>query len=99
MSHPQFVDTHHVATIRQVLGDVANALEELNVDRCDLDDVQEIIDKAHAELERGQPSILTLGTYLNSLARSLRSQPNARTVVMELDAAMRDAKVPTNWEH
>jgi hypothetical protein len=45
------------------------------------------------------PSVATLGTYLNSLARSLRSQAQVRTVVMELDAAMRDANVPTTWEH
>jgi len=99
MSEDRFVDAQQAAAIRQVLGDVENALQALRLDGCDVDDVDEIIIKANAELRRDLPNVLTLGTYLNSLARSLRSQPNARTVVMELDAAMRDARVPTNWEH
>jgi hypothetical protein len=95
---PQPVDQAHAASIRQVLGDVEDALAALDLDECDLSDVQEVIDKAIAELDNPIPSTATLGTYLNSLARSLRSQPQVRTVVLELDAAMRETNVPTNWE-
>jgi hypothetical protein len=95
----QHVDQQHAASIRQVLSDVEDALEALNLDACDVSDVQEIIDKAFAELDNPIPSTATLGTYLNSLARSLRSQSQVRTVVMELDTAMREANVPTTWEH
>jgi hypothetical protein len=93
------VDQQHAASIRQVLCDVEDALETLDLDGCDVSDVQEIIDKALVELDHPVPNSATLGTYLNSIARSLRSQPRVRTVVLELDAAMRDANVPTNWEH
>jgi hypothetical protein len=97
------VTTHlnpqQASSIRHVLMDVEDALEALDLDGCDVSDVQEIIDKAVAELDNPTPSIATLGTYLNSLAKSLRSQSQVRTVVMELDAAMRDANVATTWEH
>jgi hypothetical protein len=95
----QHVDQKQAAAIRQVLLDVEDALEELHLAGCDTSDVQEIIDKAMAELDHPIPSVATLGTYLNSLARSLRSESRVRTVVMELDATMREANVPTNWEH
>jgi hypothetical protein len=95
----QHVDQKQAAAIRQVLLDVEDALEELDLAGCDTSDVQEIIDKAMAELDHPIPSVATLGTYLNSLARSLRSESRVRTVVMELDATMREANVPTDWEH
>ena len=93
------VTSQHATSLRQALLDAEDALEVLDLDGCDVSDVQEIIERALAELERPNPSTATLSTYLNSLARSLRSQTQVRTVVMELDAAMRDANVPTNWEH
>jgi hypothetical protein len=97
------VTTHmnpqQVSSIRQVLLDAEDALQALDLDGCDVTDLQEIIDKARSELDNRTPNIATLGTYLNSIARSLRSQAQVRTVVMELDAAMRDANVATTWEH
>jgi hypothetical protein len=91
------VDSRHANAIREVLLDVTDALGSLDLDSCDIGDLQEIIDAAVTELDRPHPSVATLGTYLNSLARSLRSDPKVRTVVMELDVAMREANVPTNW--
>lgn len=93
------VDPANADAIRQVLMDAQAAIQELDSDTCDVADVQEIIDKAAAELDTAQPNAATLGTYLNSIARSLRNEPRVRTIVMELDAAMRQAKVPANWEH
>jgi len=95
----QQVDRQHATSIRQVLLDVEDALEALDLDDCDTSDIQHIIDKTFAELANPVPNTTTLGTYLNSLARSLRSQPRVRTVVLELDAVMREANVPTTWEH
>jgi hypothetical protein len=99
MSVRHVVDRANATAIRQVLMDVQAAMQELDSDACDAADVQEVIDKAAAELDAPQPNIATLGTYLNSVARSLRREPRVRTLVMELDAAMRAAHVPTNWEH
>ena len=95
----QHVDGQQVTSIRQVLLDVEDALEVLDLDGCDTSDVQEVLDMTRAELDNPIPNTATLGTYLNSLARSLRAQPRVRTVVLELDAVMREANVPTTWEH
>jgi hypothetical protein len=35
----------------------------------------------------------------SDLARRLRAEPDTRAIVMQLDAAMREAGVPTQWEH
>lgn len=99
MSVRHVVDPAGADAIRQVLMDVRAAMQDLDSDACDVADIEEIVDKVAAELDANQPNAATLSTYLNSIARSLRAEPRVRTVVMELDAAMRAAKVPTNWEH
>lgn len=88
-----------VRNIREALAAARQVAQNLRLDSCDMDDLEEVIRPAEAELEANMPNVLTLATYLNSLARSLRSEPGARTAVMRLDAAMREAGVPTNWEH
>lgn len=68
-------------------------------DGCDVLDLEEIIQPVERELDSNHPHANTLATYLNSLARSLRAQPQARSIVLELDGAMREAGLPTDWEH
>lgn len=88
-----------VESIRQALAAARAAAQSAQLDSCDLDDIEDIIAPVEAELEANLPNVQTLSTYLNSLARSLRSAPAARSVVMQLDAAMRGAGIPTQWEH
>ena len=99
MDTKRVIQDKNALALRQVLMDVRDALTELDLDSCDIDDVREVIEKAESELDRSSPSVDAVGIYLNSIARSLRAQPNVRTVVMELDAAMHAANVVTNWEH
>jgi hypothetical protein len=99
MSVRHVLDRKNAEAIRQVLIDVRAVLDALELDDCDSSEVREVIDKIAAELDSPQPQVATLGLYLNSVARSLRSEPQARTVVMELDAAMHEAQLPRNWEH
>jgi hypothetical protein len=68
-------------------------------DSCDIADIEELIAPVETELRSTRPSIQTLSTYLNSLAKSLRADPGSRGVCMQIDAAMRNAGVPTHWEH
>lgn len=68
-------------------------------DGCDAGDIDEIVEPVEQELQKPMPSEELLGMYLNSLARSLRAVPAARSVVKQLDTAMRAAGLPTNWEH
>jgi hypothetical protein len=85
--------------LRDALAAARAAAHTVQLDSCDVDDLEAVIEPATAELAADLPNVATLGTYLNSLARSLRSEPAARAAVMQLDAAMRNAGIPTQWEH
>lgn len=69
------------------------------LDGCDADDIEDIIAPIETELRAPRPNIQTLTTYLNSLAKSLRADPSTRGVCMQIDSAMRNAGIPTHWEH
>jgi hypothetical protein len=66
------------------------------LDSCDVDDIDEVIDALNQELARPHPNKNTLATYLNSLARSLRSEPPASDAYVQLNDAMRDAGILEN---
>ena len=93
------MDRDAIENIREAVAAARNAASNAGLDGCDLDDIEDVIEPVEAELRSSQPNVQTLSTYLNSLARSLRSDPGARTVCLQLDAAMRNAGVPTSWEH
>jgi len=85
--------------LRAALAAARAAAHAVQLDSCDVADLEELMAPAAAELATDRPNVATLGTYLNSLARSLRSEPAARKAVMQLDAAMRNAGIATQWEH
>jgi hypothetical protein len=83
----------HIDSIREAVRKAERAASAA-LDSCDVDDVDEVIASVEQELSRPNPNKNTLSTYLNSLARSLRSLPSAQGVCDQLDSAMRDAGVP-----
>lgn len=89
----------HVEQLRQAVQAAREAIQRANLDACDAGDLEEIIEPVERELNAAHPNSATLSTYLNSLARSLRAEPGARSAVVQLDAAMRDSGVPAQWEH
>jgi translation initiation factor 2B subunit (eIF-2B alpha/beta/delta family) len=99
MSAHHVVDRAQAEALRQALMSLQDSLRDSDNDACDAADLEEVIAKANEELERQQPNVSTLSTYLNSIARSVRHQSSNRSALADLDAAMRDAHVPTNWEH
>ena len=78
--------------------DAARQVAHQDLSRCDIDDIDELTIPLERELDAHRPNPLTLATYLNSLARSLRADPAARKICLQLDAVMRDAGIPTDWE-
>ena len=99
MERHAIADRQAIEGIRQALAAAREAAQRAGLDSCDLDDLEQVIAPAEAELDAPLPNVQTLTTYLNSLARSLRAAPAARAVVTQLDSAMRAAGVPTQWEH
>ncbi|HEY4366480.1 MAG TPA: hypothetical protein VGN07_04540 [Steroidobacteraceae bacterium] len=90
---------HNIISIREVIAAARAAAKSGNFDGCDLDDIEEVMLPVERELDAAHPNPHTVATYLNSLARSLRSQPEARAVVVRIDEVLRDAGLPTDWEH
>lgn len=70
----------------------AHSSKQLNAS--DVDDIDQIIARLKQELNRPLPKPGTLGTYLNSLLRSLRTQHHAGPVVSQLVKVMNDADIP-----
>jgi hypothetical protein len=93
------MESAHVEALRNALTEVRQIARRAGLDDCDVGDLEEVIAPAEAELRSDLPNVNTLATYLNSVARSLRANPEGRAACMQLDAAMRQAHVPTNWEH
>jgi hypothetical protein len=89
----------HVDRLRQAVQAARDAMQRANLDACDRGDLEEILNPVDRELNSTDPNPATLSTYLNSLARSLRSDPAALSAVKQLDAAMRDSGVAAHWEH
>jgi hypothetical protein len=85
--------------IRAAVAATRRLMPDLELDDCDRDDLNALADRVELEIEAHQPNPRTLAICLNSIARSLRADPRARSVCLELDAAMRDADIPTQWEH
>jgi len=84
--------------IRQAIA-AAREVARSDLSSCDAADIDELVQPVERELDSSHPNVQTLGTYLNSLARSLRTDPAARAVCLQLDAAMREAGVPSSWEN
>lgn len=89
------VDTHQLTTIHQALLCVTDTVGMLTFPRCDQDDVFELIDRVEAELRAEHPDTQVIATSLDSLAHSLRDQPEARDACLRLTGAMAAAGVPS----
>jgi hypothetical protein len=85
-----------MARIREAVQAAQKLVHSGKLDKCDVDDIDEVITSIDRELGRPSPNKNTLSTYLNSLVRSLRPHSHAHGVCAQLETAMREAKVPTN---
>jgi hypothetical protein len=88
------MDKAAIERIRKAVQTAHDVVHTAKLDSCDVDDIDEVIDAVNLELARASPNRGTLATYLNSLARSLRSEPPASDAYIELNQAMRHAGVP-----
>ncbi len=85
-------------TLRQALRHTRERIAALEFSACDKDEVRELMDRVESEIEGSHPNNSVVAGFLNSIARSLRTEPAAHKVCAELDAAMRQAGIPTTWE-
>ena len=84
----------NVEQLRDAVRAARDALQHAQLDACDSDDLNEILEPVERELAASKPNAATLSTYLNSLVRSLRAEPSARSAVTALNDAMNDSGLP-----
>lgn len=65
---------------------------------CDQDDIFELIERVEAEIDAAHPNTQIIGTFLNSIARSLRAQPEAREACLRIEEAIERVGVPSTWQ-
>jgi hypothetical protein len=85
--------------LRAAIANTRALLTELSFSLCDAEDLEELLAWAERELAKPLPNVSTLAVPLNSVARSLYSEPAARPAMLDLDAAMREAGITTSWKH
>jgi pyruvate/2-oxoglutarate dehydrogenase complex dihydrolipoamide acyltransferase (E2) component len=92
------MDGTQLASIHQALVAVQNAVTSMTFSRCDKDDVIELIDRVESELHASHPNVPVMCTFLNSIARSLRNQPEARAACLVIEDAIEGAGLPSTWQ-
>jgi hypothetical protein len=93
------VDTQALSEIHQALAAVHDAVGTMTFPSCDQDDMFELMDRVEAELSAAHPNTRVIGTFLNSIARSLRNQPEARDACLRIEEAIERTGLPSTWQN
>ena len=92
------MDGTQLAAIHEALVAVQQAVTTLTFPTCDRDDVLELIDRVERELRSPRPNVPLMCAFLNSIARSLRAQPEARESCLRIEEAIETAGMPSTWQ-
>jgi pyruvate/2-oxoglutarate dehydrogenase complex dihydrolipoamide acyltransferase (E2) component len=92
------MDGEQQAAIHQALVSVQDAVTSMTFPRCDQDDLIEAIDRVEEQLHNSHPNLALMCRFLNSIARSLRAQPEARDACLAIEDAIGKAGMPSTWQ-
>ena len=92
MHNPKLSEVHETLTA------VQTTLGDLRFSQCDQEDVQELIDRVESELHNNRPNMQIIGSFLNSIARSLRTEPAARETCLRVSETIEHLGVANTWE-
>jgi hypothetical protein len=92
------MDGSQLAAIHEALVAVQQAVTSMTFPSCDQEDVIELIDRIEGELHSNHPNVPLMCTFLNSIARSLRAQPEAREACLTIEGAIGTAGMPSTWQ-
>ena len=92
------VNTQELTEIHQALLAVHDTVGTLTFPRCDQEDVLELIDRVETELSASHPNVQIIDTFLNSIARSLRAQPEARQACLRIEDVLERTGLPSTWQ-
>ncbi len=77
---------------------VQHAVTTMTFCGCDQDDLIEAIDRVEEQLHVPHPNATLISQFLNSIARSLRAQPEARAACLAIEDAIGKAGMPSTWQ-
>ena len=89
------MDGTQLEAIHQALVTAQQSVTQMTFPGCDQDDLIELIDRVEVELHSNHPNVPLMCNFLNSIARSLRAQPEARDTCLvdrECDRRGRNAE-------
>jgi hypothetical protein len=92
------MDGTQQAAIHQALVSVQHAVTSMTFPSCDQDDLIEAIERVEEQLHHGHPNLALMCRLLNSIARSLRAQPEARDCCLVIEDAIGKAGMPSTWQ-
>jgi hypothetical protein len=93
------VNQQAINEIHRTLATVQETVGSLKFSSCDRDDVNELIERVESELSSGHPNVQIVDTFLNSLARSLRTEPGAREACMRIEETLEHTGLPSTWQN
>ena len=94
----QMMNAQQATAIHQALSSVQSAVTAMTFPRCDQEDLIELIDRVEEQLRCSHPNTALMCTFLNSIARSLRAQPEAREACLTIEQAIATAGMPSTWQ-
>ena len=92
------MDGEQQAAIHQALISVQHAVTSMTFPTCDQQDLIEAIDSVEEQLHTSHPNLALMCRFLNSIARSLRAQPEARDTCLLIEDAIGKAGMPSTWQ-
>ena len=92
------MDGSQQAAIHQALVEVQHAVTSMTFPSCDQEDLIEAIDRVEEEMHTTHPNLAVMCRFLNSIARSLRAQPEAREACLAIEDAIGKAGMPSTWQ-
>jgi hypothetical protein len=92
------MDGRQQTAIHQALVSVQQAVTSMTFPSCDQEDLIEAIDRVEEQLHNGHPNLALMCRFLNSIARSLRAQPEAREACLAIEEAIGEAGMPSTWQ-
>ena len=92
------MDGTQQAALHQALVSVQLAVTSMTFPSCDQEDLIELIDGVEAQLHINHPNLAMMCRFLNSIARSLRAQPEARDACLAIEDAIGKAGMPSTWQ-
>jgi hypothetical protein len=94
----RLMDGTQQAAIHQALVSVQHAVTSMTFPSCDQEDLIEAIDRVEEQLHINHPNLALMCWFLNSIARSLRAQPEARDACLAIEDAIGKAGMPSTWQ-